>query len=101
MTQLEIALKLREQIKEQWPYVSTILALYENNTEGQFSERIQTMVDKLLPDEVYYGECWVNKGANIKSVTIELSYIITGSYITSLPINIVLFGSEDNPNGEL
>ena len=101
MTQLQIAEKLREQIKAEWPYVSTILALYANNTNGQFTERIQDMIDRLLPREVFYGDCWGNKLGNIKGITIDLEYIITGTEIKSLPINQVLFSSEDNMFGYL
>lgn len=110
MTQLEIAEKLREQIKEQWPYVSTILALYENNTKGQFSTRINIMVDKLLPDEVFYSSSLifgyaesikksdypVILGNNSKFYTLDKN-----GEIKSLPINIVLFGSKDNLLGIL
>jgi hypothetical protein len=113
MTQLEIALKLREQIKEQWPFVSTILALYENNINGQFTERIQDMVDRLLPKEVfYYTECekW---GYCESHSTVKDKYLIVGTkyikecfvedntLIESLPINQVLFASVDNPKGKL
>lgn len=91
MTQLEIAQILREQIKQEWPFVSTILALYENNTEGQFSERIQAMVNKLLPDEVYY-DSFRTELINNKS---------TLDFIKSLPIQVVLFATEDNPLGIL
>ena len=96
MTQLEIALKLREQIKEQWPFVSTILALHENNTDGKFTERIQDIVDRLLPNEVYYV---------FDGITIELigpfDSDIGIEVIESLPINQVLFSSEDNMFGHL
>lgn len=106
MTQLQIAEKLREQIKEQWPYVSTILALYENNTEGQFSERIQAMVDKLLPDEVFYicDDKWFRKDMPLTIESIlkrGLDSKDDSNRIQSLPINIVLFGSKDNPLGIL
>jgi hypothetical protein len=96
MTTLEIAEKLREQIKAEWPYVSTILALYANNTNGQFTERIQDMLDRLLPNEVYYV---------FDGITIELigpfDSDIGIEVIESLPINQVLFSSEDNPLGIL
>ena len=116
MTNLEIALKLREQIKAKWPYVSTILALYENNTKldineledfhlgsegikGVFTERIQDMVDRLLPKEVFYQE------ASPNNIDIAVSLIKETIYkmlpIKSLPINQVLFSSDNNPEGKL
>ena len=104
MTNLEIALKLREQIKEQWPFVSTILALYENNEGKIFTDRIQSMVDKLLPNEVFYihDKDWTGLD---KPTLYELCYKWgwrpKANEIKSLPINIVLFGSEDNPLGIL
>lgn len=116
MTNLEIALKLREQIKEQWPFVSTILTLYENNkpeitaedfqvafgsykSKGIFTEHIQDMVDRLLPKEVYFYQISFNN--------IDLQPILIGGKlesngnIYSLPINQVLFSSENNPLGIL
>lgn len=98
MTNLEIALKLREQIKEQWPFVSTILALYENNTNNQFTDRIQDMIDRLIPTNVYYYDISFNN--------IDLEPVLVGGALSSgniqwLSINIVLFGSEDNPLGIL
>ena len=104
MTQLEIALKLREQIKEQWPFVSTILALYANNTNGQFTERIQDMVDRLLPKEVYFvvlNTFLINNfpvlvGTKNKDGIFLLEECGINN-IESLPINQVLFASEDNP----
>ena len=114
MSNLEIAIKLREQIKEQWPYVSTILALYVNNTEGQFTERIQDMIDRLLPREVFYqkARCFVDQETTLRKVVLfgkEVSkpndiikyHIAYSEPICSLPINQVLFSSEDNPLGIL
>lgn len=105
MTQLEIALKLREQIKEQWPFVSTILALYENNINGQFTERIQYMVDRLLPKEVYYihDDKWfrADMPLTIESMLKKGLHSYDDSNILSLPINQVLFASEDNLLGIL
>ena len=101
MTQLQIAEKLREQIKEQWPYVSTILALYENNKDGIFTERIQDMTDRLLPDEVFYYneyEFKLAKVYNYKLVSVSMDKEHT---IYWLPINQVLFSSEDNMFGHL
>jgi hypothetical protein len=103
MTQLQIAEKLREQIKEQWPFVSTILALHENinNDDGKFNERIQGMIDKLMPYEVFYQEVSYNN-IDLEPKLLGNSY---GTYafreIKSLPINQVLFSSESNPLGIL
>lgn len=99
MTNLEIAEKLREQIKVEWPYVSTILALYANNTNRGFSNEISDMVDRLLPKVVYYQ--------NVSFNNIDITPLLTKTTIFDilpiewLPINIVLFGSEDNPLGIL
>jgi hypothetical protein len=105
MTQLEIALKLREQIKAEWPYVSTILALYENNKDGIFTERVQSMVSKLLPDEVFYicDDKWFRKDMplTIESILKRGLHSKDDSNIKSLPINVVLFATEDNPLGIL
>lgn len=115
MTTLEIAEKLREQIKEQWPYVSTILALYANNKDGIFTERIQSMVDKLLPDEVFYriAQSYLNSSITLYKPVLVGNELVNhpdalfeyripyNQEIKSLPINIVLFGSEDNPLGIL
>jgi hypothetical protein len=114
MTQLQIAEKLREQIKEQWPYVSTILALYANNTDGRFTERIQDMVDRLLPREVFYqkARCFVDQETTLRKVVLfgkEVNnsndivkyHIAYAEPILSLPINQVLFASEDNMFGHL
>ena len=115
MTQLEIALKLREQIKEQWPFVSTILVLYENNTGEQFTERIQDMVDRLLPKEVFYqiAQSYLNSSTNLYKAVLVGKELINhpdalfeyripyNQEIKSLPINQVLFASEDNPLGVL
>jgi hypothetical protein len=101
MNQLEIAEKLREQIKAQWPYVSIILALYANNTDGIFTERIQDMIDRLLPREVFYYneyEFKLAKVYNYKLVSVSMDKEHT---IYCLPINQVLFSSEDNPKGKL
>jgi hypothetical protein len=111
MSNLEIAIKLREQIKEQWPYVSTILVLYANNTDGRFTERIQDMIDRLMPREAYYYSHCYYTDALLKTTTIVdyniieidslgTDYVTTGE-IKSLPINQVLFSSEDNPLGIL
>lgn len=102
MTNLEIASQLREQIKEQWPYVSTILALYANNSDSKFTDRIQKMVDKLLPDEVFY-QMLVNWQITPKSLApvCVINDVASGFEIKSLPINQVLFSSEDNPLGIL
>jgi hypothetical protein len=105
MTNLQIAEKLREQIKAEWPYVSTILALYENNKDGKFTERIQDMVDRLMPREVYYihDDKWFRKNMplTIESMLKEGLHSHDDSNILSLPINQVLFSSEDNPLGIL
>jgi len=101
MTQLQIAEKLREQIKAEWPYVSIILALYANNTDGKFTERIQDMIDRLLPREVFYYneyEFKLAKVYNYKLVSVSMDKKHT---IYCLPINQVLFSSEDNPKGKL
>jgi hypothetical protein len=100
MTQLEMAQKLREQIKQEWSYVSTILALHDNN-KGQFTERIQAMVNKLLPDEVFYGEFWPNNFSDLTDITVKLEDAISGFEIKSLPIQVVLFATESNPLGIL
>ena len=97
MNQLEITEKLREQIKEQWPYVSTILALYANNTDGKFTERIQDMIDRLLPREVFYY-VFYDKTISLVGSTVEVQHSVD---IKSLPINQVLFSSEDNMFGHL
>jgi hypothetical protein len=99
MSNLEIAIKLREQIKEQWPYVSTILALYANNTDGKFTERIQDMVSKLLFDEVFYIELYWHKDKYILLDVVKVQNF--NAEIKSLPINQVLFSSEDNMFGHL
>lgn len=103
MTNLEIALKLREQIKKQWPHVSTILALYKNNTEGIFTERIQKMVGK-LPDEVFYLHDDNRTGLD-NPMLFETCYNDgwrpRATEIKSLPINTVLFATEDNLLGIL
>jgi len=96
MKNLQIAEKLREQIKAQWPYVSTILALYANNSDGRFTERIQDMIDRLLPNEVYF----VTDGENVQLVS-TFDSDIGIEIIEWLPINQVLFSSEDNPLGIL
>lgn len=115
MTNLEIAEKLREQIKAEWPYVSTILALYANNSDGQFTERIQDMVDRLLPKEVFYqvANCYVSDKTTLHKIVLlgekindnpnsVFEYHIKWSEpICSLPINQVLFSSEDNMFGHL
>jgi hypothetical protein len=101
MTQLQIAEKLREQIKEQWPYVSTILALYANNTDGKFTERIQDMVDRLLPREVFYCNIYEFKLAKVYYYRVFTDDIKEKFTIESLPINQVLFSSEDNMFGHL
>ena len=118
MTNLEIAGKLREQIKVEWPYVFTILALHTsiNNDDGKFNERIQSMVNKLLPDEVFYhpkgkrlGNRHVPLGTIIDDMPIivgiksteEYGYFNSEESILSLPTNQVLFSSEDNPLGIL
>lgn len=101
MTQLQIAEKLREQIKEQWPYVSTILVLYENNIDGIFTDRIQSMVDKLLPGEVFYQMNSIYKAFEMFLLPQLIKNDGNINPILSLPINIVLFGSEDNPLGIL
>ena len=97
MNNLEIAEKLREQIKEQWPYVSTILALYENNKDGIFTERVQSMVSKLLPDEVFY----LFDGKSEIELIDPWDSNVGIEVIDSLPINVVLFATEDNPLGIL
>jgi hypothetical protein len=116
MIQLEIALKLREQIKEQWPFVSTILALHENNKGHIFTDRIQRMIDRLLPDAVFYhpeGQRLSNRRDSLNMVieripiivgiksTDKYGYRVSVEGISSLPINQVLFASEDNPLGIL
>ena len=107
MNQLEISLKLREQIKAEWPYVSTILALYENNTSNRVGQRIKQMVSKLLPDEVYYQMAQHEVTSLTTPVLIETNVAPEGYFISviaiieSLPINTVLFASEDNPLGIL
>jgi hypothetical protein len=102
MTQLQIAEKLREQIKAEWPYVSTILALYANNTDGKFTERIQDMVDRLLPKEVFYYNQYEFKMAKVYSyVLLGIVDLVDEYTIESLPINQVLFSSEDNMFGHL
>jgi len=107
MTNLEIAEKLREQIKAEWPYVSTILALYENNASNRFGQRIKQMVAKLLPDEVYYQMAQHEVTSLTTPILIENNkapeqyFISVITIIESLPINIVLFSSEDNPEGKL
>jgi hypothetical protein len=101
MTQLQIAEKLREQIKEQWPYVSTILALYVNNTDGKFTERIQDMIDRLMPREVFYYNDYHHKLAKVYKFKLLDETINIEIPILSLPINQVLFSSEDNMFGHL
>lgn len=100
MANLEIAEKLREQIREQWPYVSTILALYTsiNNDDGKFNERIKDMLDRVMPYEVFYQEVSYN---NIDLNPIILYNTYSSKEIKSLPINVVLFATEDNPLGIL
>lgn len=99
MTNLQIAEKLREQIKAEWPYVSTILALYANNKDGIFTERIQDMVSKLLFDEVFYIELDWHKDKYVLLDVVKIQNF--NAEIKSLPINQVLFSSEDNPLGIL
>lgn len=107
MTQLEIAQILREQIKQEWPYVSTILALHENNASNRFGQRIKSMVSKLLPEEVFYQMAQHEVTSLVTPVLIEINiapehyFISQITIIESLPINIVLFGSKDNPLGIL
>lgn len=99
MTTLEIAEDLQPQIAEKWAYTHEILDLYEYNKDGRFTERIQSMVDRLLPTEVYYV---IFKDKFEKAVLLsELEQIVEVDEIKSLPINIVLFGSKDNPLGIL
>ena len=110
MNNLEIAEKLKEQIREQWPYVSTILSLHEHNSKGLFTEMIRKKVAKVLPDEVFYQMAQSTGSKNYESPWL-LKYIYeyedadlympSSQIIESLPINIVLFGSEDNPLGIL
>jgi hypothetical protein len=114
MTNLEIAEKLREQIKVEWPYVSTILALYENNKDGIFADRIQSMVSKLLPDEVFYCKSYLLSDSihNPEFMNTDTPILYgnrsfgeykakLNSEVYSLPINIVLFATKDNPLGIL
>jgi hypothetical protein len=101
MTNLEIAEKLREQISQQWPYVSTILALWENNKDGVFTERVQSMVSKLLPDEVFYYNAYHHKLARVYNFKLLDDKLGMEIPILSLPINVVLFATKDNPLGIL
>ena len=104
MNNLEIAQQLREQIKEHWPYVSTILALYESNKGMIFTDRIQRMIDRLLPDAVFYilDDTWTGlDNPMLFDTCYKSGWRPSATEIKSLPINIVLFASETNPLGIL
>jgi hypothetical protein len=99
MTNLQIAEDLRDQIAEKWAYTHEILDLYEYNKDGRFTERIQSMIDRLLPTEVYY--IIVTNKFEEAILLSNIEQIVEVSEIKSLPINQVLFSSEDNPLGIL
>lgn len=97
MTQLEIAQQLRKQIADNWPFVKEILALHENNTEGQFNEHIKDRVNKLLSNEVFYQEVSFN---NVDiTITLLENYGSKFNPINSMPIYQVLFATEEKPLG--
>jgi len=90
MKEEKIAAYLREQIKDSWPHVGTVLALHANNKNGQFSESIDDIVDRLLPKEVHYGFMKAgNMPVLLESFSLELG--ISEGNIHSLPIRKVLF----------
>lgn len=99
MTQLEIAEDLQSQIAEKWAYTHEILDLYQYNKDGRFTERIQSMIDRLLPTEVYYV---IFKDKFEEAILLsEVEHIVEVDEIKSLPINTVLFATENNPLGIL
>jgi hypothetical protein len=96
MEKLEIIQQLREQIKEQWFYVATILALYDNNYDKKY---IKDEIDRLLPKEVFYQDVSFNN--------IDLTPVLLEKYganilpIQSIPIYQVLFATKENPLGNI
>jgi hypothetical protein len=92
MKEEKIAAYLREQIKDSWPHVGTVLALRANNKNGQFSESIDDIMDRLLPREVHYG---FMKASNMPVLLelFNLDFGVSKGNIHSLPIRKVLFES--------
>jgi len=97
MTNLEIARDLADCMLD-WPYIHDIWGLQQHNTDGRFTERIQSMVDRLFPFEIFY---FIRENNALTMDFYQNFDDITVDEIKSLPINIVLFGSEDNPLGIL
>lgn len=92
MKEEKIAAYLREEIKESWPHVGTVLALHANNKNGQFNESIDDIVDRLLPKDVHYGFMKAGK-MPVLLEAFNLALGISEGNIFSLPIRKVLFES--------